>query len=89
MYRVECVEQILEVPNPGASLMVVEIKKHKAGEGVVFCAEKAQLDKACHNIERELRSENIEDKDKADAETVIVGVDMLGQQDPSSKNKSC
>lgn len=50
MYRVECVEQILEVPNPGASLMVVEIKKHKAGEGVIFCTEKADLDKACHNI---------------------------------------
>ena len=88
MYRVECVEQILEAPNPGASLIVVEIKKHKAGEGVVFCAEKAQLDKACHDIERELRSENIEDKDKADAETMVISIELLGGKDAKSKRKT-
>ena len=50
MYRVECVEQIFEVSDPAASLMIVEIKKQKAGEGVIFCTEKADLDKACHNV---------------------------------------
>lgn len=88
MHRIECVEEILQATNIFASFMVVEIKKHKGWQSVVFGTEKAELNVACHDIQRKLISENVEDKDEGNAKTVVVRMDLLGYKDSKCKHKA-
>ena len=50
MNRIKCIEKVLQISNIPASLMVIEIKKQKAREGIVLCTEETQLDKARYNV---------------------------------------
>ena len=88
MHRIKCIEQILQIPDLSASLMVVEIKKHKRRKSIVLSAKEAQLQISRYYIERGLVSEQVDDKDKPNAEAIVITVDTFCNKYSKSAGKS-
>ena len=81
MHRIEGIEKIFKITKISAPLMVVEVQKRKGWQSVVLGTEKTELDISGYNIKGILISENVEDKDKCNAEAVIIAVNQLSHKD--------
>ncbi len=86
VHRIEGIEKIFKITKVFAPFMVVEVQKRKGWQSVVLGTEKTELDISGYNIKRILISEKVEDKDKCNAEAVIIAVDQLSHKDSESEH---